>query len=429
MGPWLLVVLSAVVLAADRAWAVDSDGDGVDDTLDNCVYVPNAGQEDVGGVGDALPDGIGDACQCGDLDGDGRVDVLDAVLYERHLAALEPSLAAPDTCSVVGGRIDCDLHDVAGLRDGLVELAPGVAQVCEAATGVPALPAQISVSGDSITRAFAADCTCNVGFLCLLCLLLGEQPSRSWFAGGSSAVWSVQDAYLALDPTIGANRDAAVVGAEMVAPPDHFSEQADAILAQTPLPELVMVELGGNDLCSRDCIDPAHCGDPVYTDSQWRAGLRTGLDKLVAGLPSGATVHLLGVPRVQDLRDAGVAKHDPSNDIDCLGIWSDFDICRIATDGGFLNGEDLATRRAGVAERQRRYNEILRDEALAYTLDDRGQNPRGIEVTSDYVNDLLPSVGTTSFGAADINGGDCFHPSIAGQNLLSGKAWDGNPRR
>lgn len=429
MGRWLRAGLAsglAVVIAGGAA-AIDTDGDGVDDVLDNCVHAPNPGQEDAGGIGEAVPDGVGDACQCGDLDADGTVDVRDAVLYERYLAALAPPVTAAETCSVIGGRIDCDPNDSASLRDGLVELAPGVSQVCEAATGLPPLPSQISVSGDSITRAFAADCSCNVGFVCLLCLVGGEQPSRSWFAGGSSDVWSVHDEYLLLDPTIGSNRTAAVVGAELVDPPDHFSDQADAILGQSKTPQVVMVELGGNDLCSRGCIEPASCGDPVYSDEQWRAGLRAGLDKLVAGLPLGATVHLLGVPRVQDLRQAGLDKQ--GGDIDCEGIWDDFDICTIATKGGNVNGEDLATRQAGVAERQQRYNEILRDEALAYTLNDSGQNPRGIEVTSDYANPLLPSVGTTGFQAADINGGDCFHPSIAGQNLLSGKVWDGNPRR
>lgn len=418
-----------VALAAAGAAALDTDGDGVDDAVDNCVATPNPGQEDTGGVGDPAPDGTGDACQCGDLDADGEVDVRDAVLYERRLAALGPAFEAADTCSVIGGRLDCDANDAAVLRDALVELSPGVSQVCQAATGQPPLPGRISASGDSITRAFAANCDCNQGFICLLCLLGGDQPTRSWFDGSSGAVASVHDAYLELDPTISATKGASEVGAEMVTGPDHFSDQADRILGQNPRPDLVMVELGGNDLCSRKCVDPASCGNPVYTDEEWRTGLRAGLDKLVLGLPVGATIHLLGVPRVQDLRAAGLEKQAGDGDIDCEGIWSDFDVCTIATRGGLLNGEDLATRLAGLSERQQRYNEILRDEALAYTLNDRGQNPRGIEVTSDYANELLPSVGTTSFGAPQINGGDCFHPSVAGQNLLSETTWQGNPRR
>lgn len=227
--------------------------------------------------------------------------------------------------------------------------------------------------------------------------------------------------YLALDAGILSQRES-VSGAEMRGGSDSFAAQAARILSQVPVPDHVEVLLGGNDICNRDCVDGAHCGDPVYTDTQWRDAVRAGLDPLVAGLPLGSTIYLLGVPRVQDLREVGLAKSGS-----CDTTWSTFSICRIVTNGGTLSGESYAVRRAGVSERQQRYNEILRDEAAAYNANTTGQNPRGIEVVADYVDEATPSVGTSTFETTDIDGGDCFHPSIAGQAKLAFGAWENNP--
>jgi len=297
------------------------------------------------------------------------------------------------------------------------------------ATFVP--PLKIAAAGDSITQAFGADCSCNAGafgFICLLCPLGGDQPEHSWFDGSSGSVFSVLDLYRQTWPSIVSDKSAAADGSEMRGSSNSFSVQADQILAQVPRPDHVEVELGGNDICNRDCVNPANCGNPLYTDAQWTSAVRAGLDKLVAGLPLGATVYLLGVPRVHDLRAAGVAKSSAS-DIDCPSFWDTFDVCNVATFGGTLNGESLATRLAGIATRQRRYNEILRDEAAAYTANGSGQNPRGIQVVADYVDEATPSTGTFSFGPDHINGGDCFHPSLLGQNLIAQVTWSGNPDR
>ena len=285
-----------------------------------------------------------------------------------------------------------------------------------------ATPAKGTAAGDSITMGFAADCTGNTFFTGgFFCLLGGDQPEHSWFDGWDASVTSVHDRYLALDPGVAANKNAARSGAEMRGGGDSFSIQADRILAQTTVADHVEVILGGNDICNRDCVDPANCSDPLYSDSEWRDSVRAGLDKLVAGLPGGSTVVLGSVPRIQDLRAAGLAKQSGNWRVNCENVWSTFGICRVATNGGTLNGESYATRQAGITAAQRRYNEILQEEAIAYS----GVN--GVEVIAEYNGESGQNVGTFRFGKNDIDGGDCFHPSLSGQNTISGLMWGGNP--
>jgi hypothetical protein len=61
--------------AADRD--TDTDGDGVPDSQDNCIHVPNPDQRDTDG------DGYGDACD-GDLNNDGIVNAQDLALFNAQ---------------------------------------------------------------------------------------------------------------------------------------------------------------------------------------------------------------------------------------------------------------------------------------------------------------------------------------------------------
>lgn len=124
---------AAKVAAQVEDGALDSDGDGVPDGIDNCPTAANPLQEDQGGVGSGSPgDGIGDACQCGDVSGDGRVTVADAVLMTRSL--LQPptaTMAHPDRCDV-GGSSGCSVADAVIVRRALLQ--PPTATVQHACT-------------------------------------------------------------------------------------------------------------------------------------------------------------------------------------------------------------------------------------------------------------------------------------------------------
>jgi cysteine-rich repeat protein len=117
--------------------APDTDSDGVCNPADNCPYVPNSNQADDGGVDSAIPDGIGDVCQCGDLTGDGIVDNGDVAAYRSYLAnpTGNPLIgAAAMKCNVFGANAAvCNILDVSVMRRAMLGFGPGVQQVCIAA--------------------------------------------------------------------------------------------------------------------------------------------------------------------------------------------------------------------------------------------------------------------------------------------------------
>jgi lysophospholipase L1-like esterase len=233
-------------------------------------------------------------------------------------------------------------------------------------------------------------------------------------------VLSIEDRYIQLDPLFAADQNAAASGSEMTDPAkNNFLTQATAIVNAATQPVRVFIELGGNDLCNRGTVDQ------LYDDAKWETAVRAGLNKLVLGqpdgkaLPSGSTVMMVSVPRVQDLRAVGLAKQASNSRINCENFWASYDVCRIAT----APGNDLESRLAAIESRQKAYNEKLTTLAAAYN----GQS--GIEVVTDYDPAANASVGSYSFQTGDINGGDCFHPSIQGQNKLSEVIWKKNPHK
>ncbi len=127
---------TALVLAAATAHAFDTDGDGIQDAVDNCPFVSNPGQQDTGGVGaGSLPDGIGDACQCGDVNGDGKVTLIDSVIITRSLLVPPTATLANPTRCDANGDGKCNLADATIVRRAqLLPPTASVSQACVAAT-------------------------------------------------------------------------------------------------------------------------------------------------------------------------------------------------------------------------------------------------------------------------------------------------------
>ncbi len=120
----------------------DTDDDAAEDGDDNCPVTPNPSQSDVGSVLDEPADGIGDACQCGDVDDSGVVDFADVTAYRDSLADPEGLPLTPAgfaKCSVIDGPGPCEILDVTVIQRELAPepLEPGITQVCAAASGGP----------------------------------------------------------------------------------------------------------------------------------------------------------------------------------------------------------------------------------------------------------------------------------------------------
>jgi lysophospholipase L1-like esterase len=274
--------------------------------------------------------------------------------------------------------------------------------------------------GDSITMGYNASCTGNTSFFDLLCYSGGDQPENSFFDGTSAAVVSLADRFVAAGASTTYSKAAARSGSEMVGGSNNFQAQALAIVgAAGRKPVQVKVELGGNDICNRTSTAN------LYPDDTWRNAVRAGLETLTQRLPDGSSVVLAGVPRVQDLYAAGVAKG--SSRVNCPDFWESFDVCEIATVDRVFGNEELGVRLPKIAARQARYNEILLEEALAYNAQAASTRVEVVAETDGTFSATAPEVGNYSFSPAELNGGDCFHPSITGQNKVSAVIWGNDP--
>jgi len=117
---------------------LDSDADVIAAYRDNCPFAFNPTQADTGSVLSVVGDGIGDACQCADVNDNGIVDYDDYDAYRDSLAdpdGLPLTPAGVAKCSVIDGPGPCEILDVSVIARALEPppLLPGIDQVCTAA--------------------------------------------------------------------------------------------------------------------------------------------------------------------------------------------------------------------------------------------------------------------------------------------------------
>jgi lysophospholipase L1-like esterase len=218
-----------------------------------------------------------------------------------------------------------------------------------------------------------------------------------------------------------ASRDAgfnrAVSGSVMA----DFAAQAQSVVDLSPLTPagvagMVNVLLGNNDVCA---VNNASMTDPALFEAQYRAGL----DVLAADkVTRKAQINVSGIP---DIYWLWIAKRNilwcrvfvwpfvPCENLlnnpadDCASSASSYDPDNVYPG----DGSNCQRRKEFHRLIRDTYNPILRDVVAEYR--DSGQLP----------NARFTDIFDVRLQSADINGGDCFHPSNAGHALLAQQEW------
>ncbi len=223
--------------------------------------------------------------------------------------------------------------------------------------------------GDSLTAAFNAQ-------------HLGDNREHSWSTGNSEIVLS-HKRRLELEigrPVVADNE--AISGAVA----SGLDRQITRLLASEP--DFVTMVIGANDVCG--WADEHH-----EQLAQFEYDVRMGLRKLVTARPS-AHIILGPIPDIYNLWE--VAVNQPS----CQLKWNIIGMCRPLLDG--------SRTQAQREEFRLRWGDA--NEALARIAADFPENVH-----------FDPTVAQTQFDWSHVSPIDCFHPSIAGQNVMAEKTW------
>jgi lysophospholipase L1-like esterase len=269
-------------------------------------------------------------------------------------------------------------------------------------------PTRLANAGDSISQGWDADDIPH------------SQVKYSWVQGTSSVIDSIYSRYKALAPKITQDPES-VFGAEMVGGGDNFAAQASRICASKTPPQHVTVLFGANDVCNAAQSDGPDPTVNMYAPSTFTGAFDAGMEELESCLPTGATIEVISMPRVDQVYVAGMAKSSW-----CPEIW------RIATVCTLVTSEPDPARRALIGAAVDTYNQALADDVAAWNSNSNGKNTAGLKVVTDWKGSIASgftdtSLGSHLFNASEINTVDCFHPNEAGQAELACNGWVNDP--
>jgi lysophospholipase L1-like esterase len=209
----------------------------------------------------------------------------------------------------------------------------------------------------------------------------GDNRGLSWSTGEAAEVNSHLKRLQGLGYQVTAFNNAQA-GAKITELPGHI----DSVIANGA--DFVAVTLGANDLCSW----PANHGEKL---AEFKDKMIKEFDRATASRPT-VKILLSPVPNLHNLWEVGKANAQ------CQSRWDLFNIC-----APLLNSKRTAEERQAFMSRWQDVNAALEEVAEVF--------PKNI---------LFPKeTAATVFELKHVSTLDCFHPSIAGQNLLSLANW------
>ena len=228
----------------------------------------------------------------------------------------------------------------------------------------------IGAIGDSITKAANAD-------------HLFDNPEHSWATGYDSRQ-RVNSHFHRLK-----KMDSKTKGYNFAVSGAKAAELASQVVkVNRKNPDYVTLAIGANDVCS---WPEAH----LDALGKFEADVQSTLQALVDH-NNQVKITMIPIPNFEALYTAGKERG-------CSDRWSLFNLCQ-----QFLGGGVTESDRSRFLERWSHANMALADIAATYA-----ENVKYASVVAEY-----------EFKGEHLSGIDCFHPSIAGQNLLAEESWN-----